>query len=155
MQRTRQLTTGLLRAELALDEWELYSDGYKVSKKKGFTIMASSLSCWEYISDPGPYVLRAPRTKVTVTPWSGTLPPPRPFRSGSPRPGGWEGEGDALRSTALILSLRGQWAGKGVLYLYSLHTWSHDFRQVLPHSLGESHNWLAHGSQPTEQLQVR
>lgn len=32
---------------------------------------------------------------------------------------------------------------------------SHDFQQAVPHNLGKSHNWSAHGSQLIEQLQVR
>lgn len=39
----------------------------KFPRKKCFTIMISSLSCWEYISDLGSNMRLAPRVKVTVT----------------------------------------------------------------------------------------
>ena len=86
---------------------------------------------------------------------SGTLPPPQPFRPGIARQEAEKGKGmpgGALLSSSFCGTSEQE---KRFLCLRSLQTLSHDFRQALAHGLGESHDWLAHGSLLTEPLQVR
>lgn len=150
---TRQLTTGLLRDELVLDEWKLYSDGYKVSKKTGFTLTISSFSRWEDISAPGPASPWLPGEGNCYSPgWSPTalLPswPSRPLQEQAEN----KGVPEKHYSHPLPEELMSQKSGFSACIAFTLEASVCSRRSL---TAWGSCSWQADGSQLGELLQVR